>query len=311
MTIAVIEGGAMGSLFASRLVQAGRDVWIFDKNREHVEAINRDGLKITRDGMTKSCRLPATTVATDPGIVDVAVVFVKFGQTREAVVDAAAMIGPQTLIVTLQNGIGSLDIIRSLYRNPVVYGLTTLTSELVGPGRIESSFDGAGETYVWSDDDGDARSRVVQDAFGNSGLTITVAPDIRVKIWQKLVVNGCLNPFCAITNLPVGLLVDQPGMWPFLDQVVAEICAVARRHGVALETEIGGQYLRKVAAEARHHIPSMLADVRARRATEIDALNGAIADFGAATGIATPLNTMMRLLVHGIEASWNQSSGEA
>jgi 2-dehydropantoate 2-reductase len=66
-----------------------------------------------------------------------ALVFVKFGQTREAVMDAAAMIGPQTLIVTLQNGIGNLDIIRSVHPNPVAYGLTTLTSDLVGPGRAE------------------------------------------------------------------------------------------------------------------------------------------------------------------------------
>src|SRR4051794_39141840 len=149
MRIAIIGAGAMGSLFASQLADAGAGVWAFDKWREHVDSIRCRGLIVQRDGVERSVAIQATTDAAEAGVCDVAMVFVKFGQTAAAMADARPIIGAETTIVTLQNGIGNLEIIEEAYPgNPIAFGLTTLTCELLGPGHIEASYKGPGETYL-------------------------------------------------------------------------------------------------------------------------------------------------------------------
>jgi len=153
MRIAIVGTGAMGSLFASHLADTDAEVWAFDVWHEHIEAIRRDGLIVHRDGGARSVRLHATFEPSDAGACDAVMVFVKYGQTAAAVEAARPMIGPATTIVTLQNGIGNLDIIRAACpQNPVAFGLTTLTCELIGAGHIEASYKGRGETYLWPSD---------------------------------------------------------------------------------------------------------------------------------------------------------------
>src|SRR5262245_47860503 len=115
MRIAIIGAGAMGSLFASHLAGAGADIWAFDIWREHVEAIRNSGLIVHRDGTSRRVDLRATSEPADAGVCDLAMVFVKFRQTAAAVQAARPMIGPSTTIVTLQNGIGNIEIIRNAY----------------------------------------------------------------------------------------------------------------------------------------------------------------------------------------------------
>ena len=172
MKIAVVGGGAMGSLFAGYLAMSSEDVWIYDIWEEHVKAINSGGLVMTRDKKDHRVWLKATPVPTTPGLVDLVLLFVKHRQTHQAVRDACAMIGPETAVLTLQNGVGNVEIIQeAVPPQQILFGLTTLTSELLGPGHIEESFQGRGETYFWPlSGTVDSRARGVCAVLNQAGI---------------------------------------------------------------------------------------------------------------------------------------------
>jgi 2-dehydropantoate 2-reductase len=303
MRIAIIGAGAMGSLFASHLADAGAEIWAFDKWREHVNAVRRHGLIVRREGAERSVSIRATIDAAEAGICDVAMVFVKFGQTAAAIADARPIIGPETTIVTLQNGIGNVEIIEEVYsRNPIAFGLTTLTCELRSPGHIEASYKGRGETYLWPR--GGASNAAIEELctlLNEGGIDAALEPGIESKIWKKLVVNCCLNTMCAITGQKVGEVADTPEAWPFLDGVVDEIAAVAKLKHIPLSVDDARAFLRSVAEQARHHEPSMLIDVRNGRKTEIDCLNGAVLRECERHGIAAPHNRALYAMIRIIE----------
>ena len=303
MRIVVVGAGAMGSLFASHLAGTGEEVWVYDVWREHVEAIRRTGLTVIRAGAAHVVRLRATADPREPGLADLLLVFVKHRHTRQAVADARPMIGPETTAVTLQNGIGNAELLEAAVPAArILRGLTTLTSELRGPGQIEASFRGPGETYLWPlGGRPDARAEAACGLLARAGIHAELAPDIERRIWQKLVVNCGLNTVCALTGLKVGELCDQADAWPLLDGIVDEIAEVASRKGIPLDAGEGRRFLRRVAEEARAHVPSMLVDVRQGRPTEIDCLNGAVIREGERAGVATPYNRAVTSLIRLLE----------
>ena len=306
MRWAIVGAGAMGSLFASHLARAGTEVWACDSWAEHVAALRQGGLRVVREGSETVVRPRATTDPAEPGTVDVLMVFVKYRQTPHALRSARPLVGPSTVLVTLQNGLGNVELIREAYPdNRVVFGFTTLTSELLGPGRIEASYAGRGETYLWpADGRHDAAVDRVCAALERAGIHSIVAPQIELMIWKKLIVNCCLNTVCAITGLPVGALCDRPESWPLLEGLADEIVAVAARKGIALDRVQAHSFLRSVAEEARSHYPSMLVDVRHKRQTEIECLNGAVLREAARLGIDAPFNRAIYSLIRVLESSY-------
>jgi 2-dehydropantoate 2-reductase len=305
--VCIIGAGAMGGLYAAHFVDAGAEVWAYDVWREHVEAIRREGLRVEAEAGERRVAMRATDDPREPGVADVALVMVKHRQTAEAVAAAKPMIGPDTLVLTLQNGLGNAEAIRSvLPSNRVLYGFTTLTSGVQGPGWIKTSYArGPGETFFWPlDGRADAACEAVAALLTEGGLHGRLAPDIELRIWKKLVVNCCYNPMCAITGLTVGELIDKPEAWSALDGITDELVAAATRKGLAMDRADAGRYLRRIGEEARAHYPSMVSDIRRRRLTEIDALNGAVLRESARHGLDAPFNRAMVELVHAIEARW-------
>lgn len=303
MKIAIIGAGAMGSLFATHLADAGADIWAFDVWQEHVDAMRRDGLSVHRDGASRIIKLHATSEPADAGACDVAMVFVKFGQTAQAVQAARPMVAPATTIVTLQNGIGNIELIQHAYPdNPLAFGLTTLTCELLRPGHIEASYKGKGETYLWPRSGiPNAVMEGLVALLNKGGVNASVEPGIELKIWKKLVVNCCLNTLCAITNQNVGEAVTAPEVWPLLDGVADEIAAAAQARKISLTSADARGFLRSVAEEARTHEPSMLIDVRNGRRTEIDCLNGAVLRICEQHAIPAPYNRALLAMIRAIE----------
>lgn len=306
MRFVIFGAGAMGSLFAAHIARTGAETWVCDKWREHIHAIRSQALVVKRDGAESAIPVRATTDPAEPGTADVLMLFVKYNQTREALAAARPLVGPRTVLLTLQNGLGNVELIGEAFpENRIIYGFTTLTSELLGPGRIEASYAGQGETYVWAQDGTrDAGLESLRALFEKGGINAIIAPDIELMIWKKLVVNCCLNTLCAITGLSVGELSDRAESWPLLESVADEIVAVAGRKGIGLERGQAHAFLRTVAHEARSHFPSMLIDVKNRRQTEIECLNGAILREAARLGIAVPLNRTLYSLVRIIESSY-------
>lgn len=307
MKIAVVGAGAMGSLFAGYLAKSGEEIWAYDIWKEHIEAINREGLVMTRGGLDQRVRLNATCDPTRPSVVDVIILFCKYVHTRQALQDARPMIGPHTLILTLQNGLGNVEIIEeTVPREQILFGLTTLTSELVGPGHIEESFQGRGETYFWPlIGKVNATAKHLSSILNEVGIYTEITPDVELRIWRKLIVNTCYNTLCALTGLKVGDLISQPGAWEIMSGVVAEIIQVAQRKGLRLEEEEGREILKTIGAETLNHVPSMANDVRNRKKTEIDCLNGAILREAEKMGIPTPYNRTLYNLVKIIENTYN------
>jgi 2-dehydropantoate 2-reductase len=178
---------------------------------------------------------------------------------------------------------------------------------LLAPGLIEASYAGHGETFVWPADGvpNDACVATV-DLLNRSGIHATVDPDIELHIWEKLVVNCCLNALCAISGLPVGALVDRPEAWPLLDGITDEIVAVAARKEIPLTRDAARGFLRDVATEARAHVPSMLRDIRAEQETEVECLNGAVIRAAERFGIAVPFNRFAYGMIRTLEQTYAQ-----
>ena len=306
--VIVVGAGAMGSLFASRFARAGCETWVYDVWREDVERIREFGLTVRSGGTEETIPMHATTDPREPGVADVILMFVKYNQTRQATSDIAPAIGPDTVVLTLQNGLGNVKLIREVIpQATLLCGITTLTSELLGPGLIEASYAGHGETCVWSADGvtSDACVEIV-DLLNRSGITATVDPDIELHIWEKLIVNCCLNTLCAMSGLSVGALVDRPEAWPILDGITDEIVAVAARKEIALTRDAARGFLRDVAQAARAHYPSMLRDIRAEKQTEIECLNGAVIRAAERFGIEVPHNRFAYGMIRTLEETYAQ-----
>lgn len=306
--IVVVGAGAMGSLFASRLARAGCETWVYDVWAEDVERIHDFGLTVRSGDAEVAIPMHATTDPREPGVADFVLIFVKYNQTRQAASDIAPAVGPDTVILTLQNGLGNVKLIREVIPHATLLcGFTTLTSELLGPGLIEASYAGRGETCVWSADGvSDDACVAIVDLLNRSGIDAKVDPDIEVHIWEKLIVNCCLNTLCAISGLSVGALVDRPEAWPILDGITDEIVAVATRKEIALPREAARGFLRHVAKEARAHVPSMLRDIRAEKQTEIECLNGAVIRAAERFAIAVPFNCFAYGMIRTLEETYAQ-----
>lgn len=306
MRIAILGAGAMGSLFGGALAAAGQRVWLIDVWAEHVAAIRRHGLRVEKAGQVRAIPVQAATCAAEAEPVDLLILFTKYGHTEAALRGAGPLLTPQTRVLTLQNGIGNVDLIAGFVpRERILFGLTTLTSDLKGPGHVEATFAGRGETYFWPAAGAvDEAAREVEAVLNRAGIATELTADVSLHIWRKLVVNTCLNTLTAITRLRVGDLFAQPEARALCEAVAAEVASVARAEGVPLTTEAAVAHLRQVAESAAHHQPSMLIDVLRARPTEIDCLNGAVVRAAARHGLPVPANAMIVSLIRTIEATY-------
>ncbi|MCV2892722.1 ketopantoate reductase family protein [Lentibacter sp. XHP0401] len=299
MKIAIVGAGAMGCLFAWQLVKAGADVVAIDPWKEHIDAIRSNGLVVEKDGGTLNVPLTAVTSPADVGPCDVVMFFVKYGHTAKAAQMALPLVGDNTLLVTLQNGIGNPELIaEAIPDNPVAYGLTTLTSEMLGAGRIEASFSGRGETYFWRQNgQPDARDTALHDLLNKGDYAAALDPEIDLRIWKKLIINCCFNPICGLLDCNVGeTMVDEEAALIF-DGLISELATIAHKKDIDITTQSARDYLNDVGRDAASHIPSMTIDLRAGRITEIDCLNGAIVREGVRQGISTPTHTLVCNLI--------------
>lgn len=303
MYVVMMGTGALGGLFAHHLALGGAEVLGVDIAPEHLAAMQTHGLRVrTAQGEQRS---PVAAFAASPPArpADVLVCFVKGFSTEAALRAAAPAIGPDTLLVTLQNGLGNAQALAAAYPgNPVLYGLTTLTSDLVAPGVIEPLSSGAGMTDLWGDTEA-ARAHgaafVAQLAQG--GIQARLAPDIALSIWKKLAVNCALNPLCALTDLRCGELADVPAMSAAIDTLATEVASVAQALGIDLSSTQAIAFVHEVAQASRRHYPSMVMDVRAGRRTEIDTLCGAVLREADRLGLPAPALRQAHALVSALD----------
>ena len=306
MRIAILGGaGAMGGIFGAYLKRAGHDVHLIDVARPAIEAINRDGLVVEeKDGSAPIFHLHATDAPETVGTVDLIVNFVKCYHTQAAVTAAMPMMGPATAILSLQNGWGNVDRIAAIAgRDRVLVGLTYHGGTLLGPGRVKHP--GSGMTYLGElSGEHTPRLAAVEAALISAGFDTTVSARILDEVWKKLALNCCTLPTSALLRFFAHELVGFPTARDAMALILAEVVAVAKASGIALDYDerlsaITGLLERAIGGKA-----SMLQDVEAGRQTEIEVINGAIAAAGRVTGVPTPVNDMMVAMVTALQGKY-------
>ena len=305
MKVCIVGCGAVGSLFAAHL--AGLDdveVWAYDLSQPHVDAINERGLRLTGVGEVDARQLRATTDATDLPACDFGIVATKAMHT-EAAIAATSHAFADGAVATVQNGVGNEEAVaRHVAR--VIRGTTFPAGKILEPGLVQ--WDVRGDTTLGPFEPRPARPEDVQrlaDACTRGGMPTHAVQDARPAQWRKVIFNAATNPVGALTGLTHGRVCERPDLRALVSALVDEGKAVAGAQGIVLDAD--PEELIDHAARpdvAYGHKASMLQDVEARRATEIDYLNGGIGRFGRELGVATPLNDAVTALVKGLEASW-------
>ena len=306
MEILIIGAGAVGGLFGALLAPVAA-VTFFTTNAAHAEAINRDGLALTgMDGTTR--RVPATAL-TDPKRygrrADLALVCTKARATARAAETAGLLLADDGLALTLQNGLGNLEQIQAAVgKARAAAGTTAQAATLLGPGLVRHA--GAGPTVLAAGPDQADKVASVAELFNRAGIPASVTGDVEALLWSKLVVNVGINALTALLRVPNGTLAAVPECDALMARCVAEAEAVARALGVRLPGEVQLERVREVCARTAANRSSMLQDILAGRATEVDVINGAVVRLGEESGVPTPVNSLLTQMVKALEATAGQ-----
>ena len=301
--IAILGAGALGCAIGAALTAGGNEVWLLNRSAVHVEAMRRDGLQVDDANGSRHVKVRATARAAEAGVVDLVVVLVKSFHTDAAMRGALTLIGPETLVLSLQNGLGHEDVLAGIVgRERVVAGKTYVGGVMRNPGHIESGVAGKA-TYI-GELDGRITSRAtaIAEIFNAAGLATTVSDNIVGTMWDKLLVNVATGALTGITGLTYGQLYDEALLKTTALAAVAEAMAVARAAGVKLSTTdperpwtLAGEGLSPAFKT------SMLQSLEKGSITEIDFINGAVVRWGQRHGVPTPVNTTLVACIKGVE----------
>jgi 2-dehydropantoate 2-reductase len=303
MKTVIIGTGAMGSLFGGLLSISGKEVWLVDVWKEHIDVICSKGLAIEKKGTTQNISVNATTDVQSIGKADLILYFVKTYHSKKAVSDSLILKKDDTLFLTLQNGLGNEEVIcKQVDRKNVILGVTGQGATLLGPGSIRHA--GWGKTYV-GELDGKVTDRINQvvQMFRKAGIETEVSSRIHDLVWEKLFVNAGLNALAAMTGLKNGQILDYPETLRLMEGLVNEAIEVAKRKGIRIE----GNPIDRVKAvieATRENRCSMGQDLDRKRRTEIDAINGAVVREAERLGIPVPYNRMITDLIKVIEKNY-------
>jgi 2-dehydropantoate 2-reductase len=302
--VCIVGCGAVGSLFAANLAQLDDvEVWGYDLAQAHVDAINAGGLRLSGAADVVG-RLRATTDPAELPQCDLGIVATKAMHTESAIRATAGSFA-EGAVCSVQNGLGNEEVLAEHVRR-VIRGTTFPAGRLVEPGHVQ--WDVRGETTIGPFEPSPATEQEVQtlaELCTRAGMPTTAVADARGPQWRKVIFNAATNPVGALTGLTHGRVCEDPGLRRLVSALVDEGKAVAKAERIELDAD--PEELIDHAARpdvAYDHKASMLQDVEARRATEIDYLNGGIVRFGRERGVPTPLNEAILELVRGAERSW-------
>jgi 2-dehydropantoate 2-reductase len=306
MRICVVGCGAVGSLFAANLAQLDDvEVWAYDLSREHVDAINANGLRLSGAGEVLG-RLRATTDPKELPACDFGIVATKAMHTEPAIAATAhAFTGGS--VATVQNGLGNEETL-ACHVERVIRGTTFPAGKIVAPGHVQ--WDVKGDTTLGPYEPQPAQFDAIErlaDACTRGGMPTGAVADARGPQWRKVIFNASTNPIGALTGLTHGRVCERPDLRALVSGLVDGGKAVAAAQGIVLDADPEDLIDHAAKPEVAYdHKASMLQDVEVRRTTEIDYLNGGIVRFGRAHGVPTPLNEAIWALVKGVEDSWQQ-----
>jgi 2-dehydropantoate 2-reductase len=305
MRVCVVGCGAVGSLFAANLANLDDvELWAYDLDKAHVDAINMNGLQLIGVGEVMG-RLRATSDPSELPECDFGIVVTKAMHTEAAIAATAHAFG-EGAVATVQNGVGNEETIAP-YVSRVIRGTTFPAGKILSPGVVQ--WDVKGDTTLGPFEPKPAGAdeiRRLADACTRAGMPTHAVTDARPAQWRKVIFNAATNPIGALTGLTHGRVCEDPALRALVSGLVDEGKAVAAAQGIVLDADPEELIDHAAKPEVAYaHKASMLQDVEARRRTEVDYLNGGIARFGRELGVPTPLNDAVTALIKGVERSWS------
>jgi 2-dehydropantoate 2-reductase len=302
--ICIVGCGAVGSLFAAHLAQKGEaEVWAYDVWKEHMEAIRKNGLRLS-GAADFTAKLNATSDPYELPRCDYGIVATKAIHTRGAIAQAARAFDESSAVCSVQNGVGNEEIIAEHVKY-VIRGTTFPAGHPIAPGHI--GFDIKGDTWIGPFEPTNTPMSKVEELAGlvtRSGMNVIPLQDARGAQWTKLIFNAATNPVGALTLLHHGAAARFAPTGQLFSDLIAEGESVAKALGIELHGDPRALVLKGASAPGKHRA-SMLQDVLAKRPTEIDFMNGAIVRGGAKAGVPTPMNKALWELIKGLEHGWD------
>lgn len=305
MKIVMLGAGSLGSTIGGTLAQGGSEVYFVDQWKEHIDAINEHGLRMTDEVTEWNVKVDARTSGADIGPADLVIVLVKSFATRTAIeqLQETNVIGPDTMVMSLQNGLGNEETIAEVIgEKNVISGKVYVGGRLISPGYVSVGIKGK-HTYI-GELTGEITDRIktVCDEFNKAGLECSISENIKGLIWDKLLINVAAGALCGITRLPYGPLYEEDYIKDTAVAAIQECIDVAKAAGIVLKSE-DPEYPWYAASEG---LPatfktSILQSLELNRPTEIDFINGSVVEWGKKFGIPTPVNQTLVTCIKGIE----------
>jgi 2-dehydropantoate 2-reductase len=292
----------MGCLFAARLKTAGFEVTLLDHNKERANKINQQGIMVEGVAGEYLARVPVIVDGDLKGY-DFVLLCVKANKTRAAAEPLKDLLPSNTVIVTLQNGIGNFEILEEIFgKGRVLGGVTAEGATMLGWGKIRHA--GVGATIIGPKHKTEGPPEKLAAALNKAGFKAETAQNVESLLWGKLVINVGINALTAITRLKNGRLPEIHGTSLVMEELVKEAVAVSKAKNIQLPFEDPLGRVVQVCRNTAGNIASMLQDVLNKRETEIDFINGAIVREGEALEIPTPANRIVTSLVKALQESY-------
>jgi 2-dehydropantoate 2-reductase len=294
MRIAVFGAGGIGGYFGGRLAQAGEDI-IFIARGQHLSALRTNGLKV--DSIKGNFEIRPVQATDDPkqvGQVDVVLLAVKAWQGPEAAQMGAPMLGAQSFIVPLQNGVEAPDQLATvLGAERVLGGMCRISAMIVGPGHIRHV--GIEPSVAFGELNGRPSQRVerLAQVFGRAVVTVETTTNIRSAMWEKFLFIVALSGVGAVTRAPIGVSRSVPETRHMLEQTIHEAAAVGRARQIGLEEGIVTKIMSRIDVMQPDVTASMQRDIVEGKLSELESQNGAVIRMGWEAGVPTPMNSFI------------------
>jgi len=303
--IAVMGAGAVGCYFGGMLARAGAPVTLIGR-RQHVEAINRDGLLLDSLHFRQHISVRAATDVEAARDAPIVLLCVKTADTEEAARSLAPHLANGAALLSVQNGVDNVERIRSAVGIEAIPAVVYVAAQMTAPGCVKHT--GRGDLILGdllardrSDERGRRRLEDLAAVFVRAGVPCVVSENIEADLWTKLIMNCAYNAISALSRARYGRIVGNPWAREVMRQVTAEAIAVARAAGVRFPDDDLLEAVFKLGEAMANAISSTAQDIARGKRTEIDALNGHVARRGAELGIATPVNQTLHALVKLLE----------
>jgi 2-dehydropantoate 2-reductase len=304
--VAIVGCGAMGSVYAGLMQEAGHEVHGVTLWTDHVAAVNADGLRVYGDSGDRTVRLASMSTTSDEiGVCDLVIIATKSFDAETAAKSSAGLIGPDTVVQTIQNGLGSPEVVaHSVHPDQIAVGVVGgFGASVPKPGQAHHN---GREITRFGAFRGLPRERLESgaDVWTSAGFKVALFEDIDQMVWEKLLINVTYSGSSFLTGLTIGEIINDPKAWRVASACALEAVDVAGTLGVTLDVGDPLEYIRTLGLRIADAKPSMRLDAELRRRAEVDAINGSIVREGARAGVPTPVNQVVVDLAHAAESAY-------